>query len=53
MGVALDYAKWEKFLKVIKRAMIACQNSGHDVVSDLPEVRKIVEVGATKNCFRL
>ena len=26
---AIDYAKWENFAKVIKRAMIACENSGH------------------------
>ncbi len=31
----------------IKRAMIACENSGHDIASDFPEVRKIVEAGAT------
>lgn len=27
--------------------MIACENSGHSVVGDFPEVRKIVEAGAT------
>ena len=46
-AVALDYTKWENFLKVIGRAMIACENSGHSVVGDFPEVRKIVEAGAT------
>ena len=46
MAVALDYTKWENFLKVIGRAMIACENSGHSVVGDFPEVRKIVEAGA-------
>ena len=25
LGPALDYAKWENFAKVIKRAMIACE----------------------------
>lgn len=45
MAVALDYTKWENFLKVFGRAMIACENSGHSVVGDFPEVRKIVEVG--------
>lgn len=38
----------ENFSKVIKRAMIACENSGHDISYDFPEVRKIVEAGATK-----
>ena len=32
LAVALDYTKWENFLKVIGRAMIACENSGHSVV---------------------
>ena len=31
LGPALDYAKWENFAKVIKRAMIACENSGHSI----------------------
>ena len=47
MGPALDYAKWENFAKVIKRAMIACENSGHSIPDDFPEVRKIVEAGVT------
>ena len=41
LGPALDYAKWENFAKVIKRAMIACENSGHSIPDDFPEVRKI------------
>lgn len=48
LASALDYNKWENFFKVIKRAMIACENSGHTIVYDFPEVRKIVEAGATK-----
>lgn len=47
LGPALDYIKWENFSKVIKRAMIACENSGHRVDIDFPEVRKIVDAGAT------
>ena len=39
----LEYVKWENFSKVIKRAMIACENSGHSIEHDFPEVRKIVE----------
>ena len=46
LGQALDYVKWENFVKVIKRAMIACENSGHAIDRDFPEVRKIVEAGA-------
>ena len=41
--------KWENFAKVIKRAMVACENSGHSIPDDFPEVRKIVEAGVTTN----
>lgn len=47
LASALEYTKWENFSKVIKRAMIACENSGHKITNDFPEVRKIVEAGAT------
>ncbi len=47
LAVALDYTKWENFQKVIKRAMIACENSGRIVEYEFPEVRKIVSAGAT------
>ena len=40
LAPVLDYAKWENFAKVIKRAMIACENSGHNVAECFPEVRK-------------
>ncbi len=47
LAPALEYNKWENFDKVIKRAMIACENSGHVVADDFPEVRKIVSAGIT------
>ena len=47
LGPVLEYVKWENFSKVISRAMIACENSGHSISDDFPEVRKIVEAGAT------
>ena len=47
LAPALEYVKWENFSKVIKRAMIACENSGHSIEHDFPEVRKNVEAGAT------
>ena len=47
LAPALEYSKWENFSKVIGRAMIACENSGHSVSDDFPEVRKIVEAGVT------
>ena len=42
-----EYKEWKDGKKVIDRAMIACENSGHSVSNDFPEVRKIVEAGAT------
>lgn len=47
LAIALDYTQWRNFSKVIGRAMIACENSGHSVSSDFAEVSKIVEAGAT------
>ena len=56
LAPALEYSKWENFQNVIARAMIACENSGHNVSDDFPEVRKIVEAGVTskpKNDYEL
>ncbi|MBR2562104.1 MAG: DNA damage-inducible protein D [Eubacterium sp.] len=47
LAFALDYTEWRNFQKVIQRAMIACENSGHSVFDDFVEVNKIVEAGAT------
>lgn len=44
LAEVLDYAKWENFHKVIKRAMIACENSGHNVCECFPEVGKTSEM---------
>lgn len=44
LAPTLDYNKWENFHNVIKRAMIACKNSGHDIVECFPEVRKTSEM---------
>ena len=40
LASVLDYTKWDNFHKVIKRAMIACENSGQDVEICFPEVGK-------------
>ena len=42
----LEYSKWENFSKVIKRAMLACKNSGFNIDDHFPEVRKMVEIGS-------
>ena len=43
----LEYAKWENFSKAIKRAMLACKNSGFDIDDHFPEVRKTIEMPKT------
>jgi len=47
LACVLGYIKWENFQTVLKRAMIACENSGHNSSYDFPEVGKIVRAGAT------
>jgi len=41
----LEYAKWDNFHKVIKRAMIACENAGHSILDQIPEVGNLVVGG--------
>jgi len=48
LSKVLQYKKWENFSKVIDRAKLACKNSGRNIEDDFPEVRKIVEAGATQ-----
>ena len=45
--VVFGYVQWRNFQKVIDRAMIACENSGHEVTHDFAEVSKILEAGIT------
>lgn len=40
LAAVLDYSQWRNFQKVIDRAMIACENSGHEVAYDLPRSAK-------------
>jgi DNA-damage-inducible protein D len=47
----LDYSQWRNFQKVINRAMIACENSGHETY-DFAEVSKIVEAGAASKSIK-
>ena len=51
-ALALDYVEWRNFSKVIDRAMIACENSGHVISHDFVEVNKIVEAGATSKSIK-
>jgi len=43
---ALEYNKWDNFLKVIDKAKEACKNSGQDKEDHFPSVEKIVDIGS-------
>jgi DNA-damage-inducible protein D len=47
LAVVLNYVQWRNFEKVLQRAILACKNSGYEVVDHFAEVSKIVEAGAT------
>lgn len=49
LAPTLEYIQWRNFSKVIGRAMIACENSGHSVLDDFAEVSKIVDAGVISN----
>lgn len=42
----LDYAAWDKFRRVLDKAMEACRQSGHDVDHHFSQVAKMVEIGS-------
>ena len=41
----LGYARWENFELTIKRAMVACENSGVEVDDQFREITKLIEHG--------
>lgn len=46
LQLLLGYAKWENFEKVIRRALEATKNSGHDINDHFLEARKMVDLGS-------
>lgn len=46
MQTALDYSSWDKFLKVVSKAMSACVNSGQIVENHFSQVVKMVALGS-------
>ena len=52
LAAVLDYSQWRNFQKVIDRAMIAYENSGHEIEYDFAEVSKIVKAGATNKSIK-
>ena len=45
LQIILGYAKWDKFLNVIKKAEKSCKNSGHAIKDYFLQVGKIVKTG--------
>ena len=48
LQVILEYAKWEKFLNVINKAITACLNSNNQVSDNFPHAGKIVKTGVSE-----
>ena len=46
LAEVLQYSKWENFHKVVKRAMLACKNSGYTISDHFPDLRKMVKIGS-------
>lgn len=47
LAAVLEYVQWRNFQKVLDRAILACKNSGYEIIDHFAEVSKIVEAGAT------
>jgi DNA-damage-inducible protein D len=43
---ALDYSSWDKFKRVIQKAISACENSGQDADHHFSHAGKMVELGS-------
>jgi len=49
----LEYRNWENFVKVIDKAMLACKNSGYEIIDHFPEVRKTINIKQMKLTMKL
>lgn len=47
LQVALEYAEWRNFSKVLERAMVACQNSENQITDHFVEVNKTIPMPKT------
>ncbi|MBO5492241.1 MAG: DNA damage-inducible protein D [Pyramidobacter sp.] len=45
LSLVLDYSEWRNFDKVLKRAMIACENSGHSSVNEFIKISRRIPTG--------
>ena len=42
----LQYSNWQNFEKIIRKAMIACENSNISVIDHFTDVNKMVQIGS-------
>ncbi|MDR0779060.1 MAG: DNA damage-inducible protein D [Methanomassiliicoccaceae archaeon] len=52
LASVLNYTEWRNFVKVIEKAMIACDNSGHNIVHDFVDVNKMVDAGVASKSIK-
>jgi DNA-damage-inducible protein D len=45
LAKALEYVKWDKFLNVLDKAIVSCENSGQEVDDHFLRTEKIVPIG--------
>ncbi|MEI6652220.1 MAG: DNA damage-inducible protein D [Chlorobiaceae bacterium] len=46
LQIALDYSSWDKFKRVIQKAVSACESSGQPSVNHFSQVGKMVNIGS-------
>ncbi|MBA1445598.1 MAG: DNA damage-inducible protein D [Chromatiales bacterium] len=46
LQAVLDYSRWEKFERVIKKAMAACKKSGQAIEDHFPQMVNMVQIGS-------
>ncbi|MFH1096783.1 MAG: DNA damage-inducible protein D [Candidatus Desantisbacteria bacterium] len=47
LAMVLEYVQWRNFVKVLDRAMLACKNSGYEIMDHFAEVSKTIEMPKT------
>ena len=52
LQTALNYNKWENFLKVIEKAKTACKESNNNTNDHFPDARKMVRTGDSKRYIK-
>lgn len=47
LATVLEYIQWRNFVKVLERAMLACKNSGYEIMDHFAEVSKTITMPKT------